>query len=127
MKNKKNSFKNVNETKIEEAKEECGMTKTSENKCEKTDFEEEPSKQNHSNEFEKAKPMQLWKKHEDLLKGEVRHYTSSKVKLNFKEGARKRHQCKPCGAAETHEKLMKGFLEDSYEQKVLRKANAVEC
>ena len=65
MKNKKNSFKNVNETIIEEAEEECGMTKTSENKCEKTDFEEEPSKQSYlsAKEKEKEKIMTSWKTH----------------------------------------------------------------
>ena len=82
----------MNEVQIEEGKEEHGMTKISESRCNKRDFEEELSKQNHSNEIEKSILMKLWKKRKDPLKEKVGYHTNSKVKLHFKEGARKRHQ-----------------------------------
>ena len=59
--------------------------------------------------------MSIWKKHKDLFKGKVGHHTNSKVKLSFKQGESKRHQREPYGVAETHEKLMKEFLEDPCE------------
>ena len=71
--------------------------------------------------------MTIWKKHKNLFKRKVGHYGSGKVKLRFKEKASKRHQRKPYGVAESHKKLMKYFLEDLCEQKVLRKADAAEC
>ena len=64
-KDKKNSFKkrkvNGNERQIEESEEEHDMTKTSENKHKKIDFEEELSKQSHLNTTEKEALMTLWK------------------------------------------------------------------
>ena len=62
-----------------------------------------------------------------MFKGKVKHYANSKVKTCFKEGASKRHEFKTYGVAETHQKLMKYFLEDSCDHKVLRKADTAEC
>ena len=80
------------------------MTKMSENKHKKVGFDVELTKQSHLNLKEKEKLRSIWEKHKDLLKGKVGHRTNSKVKLRFKQGASKRHQCKHYGVAETHKK-----------------------
>ena len=43
----------MNETQLEEAEEEHGITKISENKCKKVDFEDELTKEIHLNTKEK--------------------------------------------------------------------------
>ena len=93
QKDKKNSFKklagNIDESQIEEAEEEHDMTKTSENKHKKIDFDEELAKKSHLNSEEKGKLMAVWKKHKDLFKGKVGHHTNSEAKLHFKKGQAK--------------------------------------
>ena len=129
-KHKKNYLKkwngNASERKLEKAEEDHEMAKISDKRCKKICLEEKLSKQNHLNEVEKAKLIQLWKKNEDIFKGKVGHYTNSKVKLCFKEGASKRCQHKPYGVAETHKKLMQDLLEEFFNKKLLLKVDSTE-
>ena len=126
----KSTFKkhagNTNTAQIDKSEEEHYMVKISEKKHKKIDFYEELEKQYHLNNAQKQKLLQLWKNNEDLIKGKVGHYNKTKVKLWFKQGASKSNNYKLCAVADTHEKLMKDFLEDSCEQKVLRKVDLEE-
>ena len=80
-KNKKNNFKkcdeNENETQIEESDGEHGMANVSEKKCKKIEFDEELATQEHLNETDKAKIMQLWKN--------MRNFSKEKLDTAIKE------------------------------------------
>ena len=102
------------------------LTKLSSNNYEPVDFDVEIEKQTHLDAEQKQKLKKLWIKHKNLFKGTVGKYTKDKVKLKFKENAKRHHQCKPYPVPEMYKDLMIEFLEDLVRKGVLSKRKSAK-